>query len=480
LMGDKRTAVLKLDTTKKPKEIDLEFLPYNDVRPVDKDPPWRAIYKVEGDTLTMCFNVDTTLPRPDEFRTQADSARLLFVYKRARPNDDPKKAPPKNAARDATKGALQNLQGTRNMVAAERHGKGVQAKDLPAEEIVSVLGVASGVQKKPKAAASPSGILFWQHDARARFDVGLLYAIDPKEKTVTQVTKKPIGLSYNLGFNEDGKVCVGESSMFPVFVPSRNGRSVAIAKDAYAEVKDGDVAKGPQVNIREIDQAGGSEINLKLDASPLCWSSDDRQLIVAHRVDNSIEHFLVDLKTKKHKPIPLPKVDAPQGATGLIGRLITDWSRDGQWFLTTCYRGGKEKPHVYRVKRDGSEAIRLKTIQDGEWGRFSPEGTRVLYAGHDAKGRTAVMVADVAGSKPARLSQEQNGSIDPTGFCWSPDGKRVAYLWSSTERPPFGERHNEEYETFIIVIDADGQNPVTVFSEKTRGTVRPIRWPEWR
>src|SRR5262249_26827542 len=39
-----------------------------------------------GDTLTICFNENANLPRPDEFRTRRDSDRLLFVYRRTRPD----------------------------------------------------------------------------------------------------------------------------------------------------------------------------------------------------------------------------------------------------------------------------------------------------------------------------------------------------------------------------------------------------------
>ena len=69
--GGLENGKFELDTTKKPKEITINWLIQ-----------WPCIYKLEGDTLTICFNQDANLPRPDEFRTQADSERLLFVYKR--------------------------------------------------------------------------------------------------------------------------------------------------------------------------------------------------------------------------------------------------------------------------------------------------------------------------------------------------------------------------------------------------------------
>jgi uncharacterized protein (TIGR03067 family) len=71
--GGSTNGTFELDTTKKTKEITINWLIQ-----------WPAIYKLEGDTLTICFNCDANLPRPDEFRTQADSDRLLFVYERTK------------------------------------------------------------------------------------------------------------------------------------------------------------------------------------------------------------------------------------------------------------------------------------------------------------------------------------------------------------------------------------------------------------
>ena len=44
---------------------------------------WMCIYKVEGDALTICFNPKNYI-LPDEFRTAADSDRVLFVFKRVK------------------------------------------------------------------------------------------------------------------------------------------------------------------------------------------------------------------------------------------------------------------------------------------------------------------------------------------------------------------------------------------------------------
>ncbi len=71
---------IRLDATKKPKEITLQFFLNQ----------WVCIYKLEGDTLTICRDPKDHV-RPDEFRTTADSNLVLLVYKRVKPVPAPKK-----------------------------------------------------------------------------------------------------------------------------------------------------------------------------------------------------------------------------------------------------------------------------------------------------------------------------------------------------------------------------------------------------
>jgi RNA polymerase sigma factor (sigma-70 family) len=221
--------------------------------------------------------------------------------------------------------------------------------------------------------------------------------------------------------------------------------------------------------------------SLKIRGKCWCWSPDGHSLVVTAVDGMGLSHHIFDLKTKKTLRLQLPKVKAPENADLPVGHLITDWSRDGKRFLTTVMAKGQAEAELYLVSSDGSEA---KRIGKGFGGMFSPDGKTALCLDLAWKGEkgetpdTRLVLVDVKTGKRRRVSQETNGQF-VGGYCWSPDGKKIAYVWRRDR-----DHENQAWETFLMVMDADGQNSTVVLSEKSSHTgaywYNPFGWPKWR
>jgi uncharacterized protein (TIGR03067 family) len=70
---------VKLDTTKKPRVLDIEG-----TKGPNKGKKIPAIYELTEDTLRVCYDL-TGKTRPTEFKTKADTMLFLVEYKRQKP-----------------------------------------------------------------------------------------------------------------------------------------------------------------------------------------------------------------------------------------------------------------------------------------------------------------------------------------------------------------------------------------------------------
>jgi RNA polymerase sigma factor (sigma-70 family) len=190
---------------------------------------------------------------------------------------------------------------------------------------------------------------------------------------------------------------------------------------------------------------GGPDVEVSGDAVyTVLWSGDGTKLYAGSHDDdptyaqaNNLRHWIIDAKTLKATEFKLPE-----------GHHLIDVSNDGKLYLT---KGPIPIPTVCRpiwvVPADGRKPIRMTDTTEGEFGaRFSPDGKQILVCG-------AGLCA--AGSRP-------DGSVGPGRVvaskcaywfdvmtiadgkrtnvlvckekehvwkcCWSPDGKRIAYL----------------------------------------------------
>jgi uncharacterized protein (TIGR03067 family) len=71
--GEAYSGTVKLDSSKKPKQIDLELT----------DRTLKGIYEVEGDTLKISYRLEGD-ERPTELASKPDSGIVLIVHKRAK------------------------------------------------------------------------------------------------------------------------------------------------------------------------------------------------------------------------------------------------------------------------------------------------------------------------------------------------------------------------------------------------------------
>jgi len=79
LKGNRMVLVATIDVTKSPMTLDMLI-----VEGDGKGKTYHAIYKLEGDTLTIFRHIDPDRPRPKAFFTEPDSGAFLIVWKRVK------------------------------------------------------------------------------------------------------------------------------------------------------------------------------------------------------------------------------------------------------------------------------------------------------------------------------------------------------------------------------------------------------------
>lgn len=143
---------------------------------------------------------------------------------------------------------------------------------------------------------------------------------------------------------------------------------------------------------------------------------------------------------------------------------LAEWSPDGSQVAFVSQRDLNHE--LYIVDRDGTHLERLTF----EWAsdvlpRWSPDGTRIAFlsdreAASPGNGVDSdVHVLDLASGAVHRASP---GLGDASGFTWSPDGERIAFV-RSPERDGMGS---------LWVVDAGG-GVATILHPG------PVGWPSW-
>jgi Tol biopolymer transport system component len=218
-----------------------------------------------------------------------------------------------------------------------------------------------------------------------------------------------------------------------------------------------------------------------IDAGEGClpvWSPDSKRLFVGEtrapgRAVREYRYRIYDLATKKLTEVKLPEAC-----------WVTDWSKDGKQWLVTAYEGIGSR--LARVNADGKGGLDYITPEgeDAAHARLSPDGRKILYKAwiaekENAPAKARLCVLELATKK--RVPVDEPGEV--AGYCWSPDGSRVAYTW---QRSLARREDAPERETFLFTCDPDGKDRKTVTSRKYKpvnprlGVVWFFELVDWR
>ncbi|MBN9522277.1 sigma-70 family RNA polymerase sigma factor [bacterium] len=227
----------------------------------------------------------------------------------------------------------------------------------------------------------------------------------------------------------------------------------------------------------------GPVVETEAECEVYAWSPDGTKLAacaVANRGNGPPEatHLLVDAGTGKTTTLKLPS-----------DHVITGWV-PGDKLLTTSLGGTEEAPRIrlHLMNVDGTEHKALtdeKTLTG--FGLPSPDGKRVLCCDVPRptrnalpNGRRTLVLLDTATGKRAPVDGiPLNAELQ--GFCWSPDGTKIAYTWRQIHEGTQEDRLMKETESHLIVADPDGRNPRTVLTEKGQGQwILTLGIPDWR
>ena len=237
------------------------------------------------------------------------------------------------------------------------------------------------------------------------------------------------------------------------------------------------------LHVRGLDEKEPGT-SLGVECQLFIWSGDGTEILCCDFEDGpdkktpSATHFIVNVKTKEKTAVKLPS-----------DHLAFDWSRDGKYFLTTRVASGTDnlQARQFLMNRDGTEH---KALTDDKqlaiFGRLSPDGTRALFGVLPLPEKDKrkppcreLMVQDISTGKSAKV-QDVPLNAEIQGYCWSPDGKRIAYTWRQLHEGKPEDVIDKETESFLVVCDPDGKNQKTIATEKGQGqwhiTIAGVDW----
>lgn len=300
------------------------------------------------------------------------------------------------------------------------------------------------------------------------------------------------GKNEEMAAEPDGKLFVKSGKISPD--GTRFAILYQVGLDAVSRTAAQAIPPHRGLYVRSIHETGPGT-DLEIECQMFCWSPDGTEIAYSEFVDQKGKltaiHGIVNVKTKEKKALTIPN-----------DHIITDWSRDGKFFLTCDPNMDRENPRarMYLLNRDGTVHKALgDPKQLAVLGRLSPDSTRVLFLqvvlpkeetpaeikARENRGRPMpqamrkLAVLELAGGKATPVADTPlDGELQ--SFCWSPDGKRIVYTWRQVHAGKPEDVLNKETESFLVLSDPDGKNQKTIASEKGLGqyhiTLSHVDW----
>ena len=207
-------------------------------------------------------------------------------------------------------------------------------------------------------------------------------------------------------------------------LPSAAGESPSQNISFEARVRAGKICTGPvavahnfSVSLTNQDKTGfvilDEQENIG-ELRSLAWSPNGQQLAVIGNTTGSGNIYLTDSTGDQLRPV------LPNSELGYL--MDAAWSRDGKLFIMWS---AQNNTVVYLMNADGTGLVEIQLdMQIFATPQFAPDGESIVFYGADSSS-SGLFEAKLDGSQIRKISPLVE---DGSGFAWSQDGSRLAYI----------------------------------------------------
>jgi Tol biopolymer transport system component len=271
------------------------------------------------------------------------------------------------------------------------------------------------------------------------------YPFDARRLEVTGPPTRVAGdVNYDLGVWR-GTFTVSENGVLAYQITQEGGRGkltwfdlsgrrlepVAEKSEAYSpelspDGKRASVVIGDPNNdiwVYELDRGVQARLttNIQAQIAPV-WSPDGSQIAFIEGLRGGRDEFVLST-------VAADGAGKPKEVYVSNDRMeVTDWSRDGRYFLVDRGNIGASQIWVYPVAEPAKAYPLVQTSFQHRSGQFSPDGRWVAYTSQQT-GRNEVYVTSFP-SGEARSQVSGNGGRQPR---WSPDGRAMYFVAANDE-----------------------------------------------